>query len=130
VLFTTLVCGGLTEPLLDKVGAKQARAYSELSDNPELERDLVQHRGRPSEKTGIHGFWRRIDNNYMKPLFGGSPVNNNNDNNDDADNNTDNNGINGNDSPRSSPYASEFVSRRNAVELASPDYPSSRPYQA
>lgn len=62
VIFTTLVCGTLTSPLLGRLGLSKDSTYRSVSE-----------RAPPSVRRsgGLHGLWRRFDNRYMKPLFGG-----------------------------------------------------------
>lgn len=101
-------------------------AGTHVSDLPFLpnQRDLV-HPGRPSDKGGLHGFWRRIDNKFMKPLFGGSSINS-------PTSGDEGNGV-GDDvvivEDQRHYESSEYVSRRNMVELANSDYTSTRSYQ-
>uniref|UniRef100_A0A7S1TVF8 Sodium/hydrogen exchanger n=1 Tax=Phaeomonas parva TaxID=124430 RepID=A0A7S1TVF8_9STRA len=83
VLFTTVVCGGLTEPLLGKMGMKlqQGQAPSDDPDGQTPYESLVSGRENALVRrvsladkvyTGFHGMWRQLDDLYMKPLFGGS----------------------------------------------------------
>jgi len=90
VVFTTVVCGGLTEPILRKAGMKRAHGEASLDDD-DAETPFIPPGGagdyellernaeRPPSPApagaaaglGMHGAWREIDNRYMKPLFGG-----------------------------------------------------------
>jgi len=99
VIFTTVVCGGLTEPMLRHMGMKKSEPEEQLHDdddaaaplNPQsfelqdlkASADGATHaraadhpaaRMRAASLThGIHGAWREIDNRYLKPMFGGQP---------------------------------------------------------
>ena len=84
VIFTTVVCGGLTEPLLSRMGMKRqdngterddaAYEMMQLSadDDPSPGAGVALHRRFARNLSlGVHGMWKDIDNRYMKPLFGG-----------------------------------------------------------
>ena len=84
VIFTTVICGGLTEPLLSRMGMKRqdngterddaAYEMMQLSadDDPSPGAGVALHRRfARSLSLGVHGMWKDIDNRYMKPLFGG-----------------------------------------------------------
>lgn len=103
VIATSLVCGGLTEPLLSRLGLKQpapegggvgaaGAADGDSSDGNEADgwRDsaaslaytLVSasaHRVLPERywntvDDGIGSVWRRMDREFLQPLFGGAVV--------------------------------------------------------
>jgi len=87
VILTTVVCGGLTEPMLTRMGMKteggdkgtdDERPYEQLvrgSGDAEGQQTPPQRsRPRLEPRTGVRGFWHRFDNLYMKPYFGGSGV--------------------------------------------------------
>ncbi|CAM9481945.1 unnamed protein product [Ectocarpus sp. 6 AP-2014] len=94
VIFTTIGCGGLTEPLLHRMNVKIQRGggasgaanstYQQLlaSDvegegtppgSPAL-RGFRKHRKRVSRTVGggVESLWRHADSRFLKPLFGGS----------------------------------------------------------
>jgi len=79
VIFTTVVCGGLTEPMLSKFGMRgqpllgtdsesryqlSAPLDSPLADDEEIERSA----------TGARNFWSKFDATYMQPFFGGDEM--------------------------------------------------------
>ncbi|KAJ8614118.1 hypothetical protein CTAYLR_004650 [Chrysophaeum taylorii] len=88
VVFTTVVCGGLTEPMLRYAGMKRSPDHEDDADaaqplNPQYELASI---GDSEEKTqraqthrvriagyylGFHAKWRDLDDRYLKPLFGG-----------------------------------------------------------
>ncbi|CAM9466869.1 unnamed protein product, partial [Heterosigma akashiwo] len=91
VIFTTVVCGGLTEPALDRLGMKTSPAQrlggaagggggglgqqgggllGAAAAAGEWQRGL--QRSTKRLQRGIHGAWRRFDDKFMKPLFGGA----------------------------------------------------------
>ncbi|TMW57338.1 hypothetical protein Poli38472_003263 [Pythium oligandrum] len=95
VVFTTIVFGGLTEPLLKYTQLKREndmfrRAREEDEEYGLLNEDISDHSiNHPSSpgsdddmgqryfsaqqrKSGLQSFWGRIDERYFKPLFGGS----------------------------------------------------------
>lgn len=63
VFFTTLVCGGLTEPLLRKLDLRSGGVPHEDEDHHDERDELVQPRR--------VGYWRRFDDRFMKRWFGG-----------------------------------------------------------
>jgi len=86
-IFTTVVCGGFTERILDRMGMKQPEEvleqveedpirshgeelmiYDHLIDRSRMVRELDL-----TVRSGIYGLWTHLDNSYLKPLFGGSP---------------------------------------------------------
>uniref|UniRef100_K3X4D0 Sodium/hydrogen exchanger n=1 Tax=Globisporangium ultimum (strain ATCC 200006 / CBS 805.95 / DAOM BR144) TaxID=431595 RepID=K3X4D0_GLOUD len=98
VIFTTIICGGLTEPLLKYTKLKRDREpdSNDIQDDEE-ERGLLgestsehhgAHRGDPDggndddasprlfqrnvQANDLHSFWGNVDEKYFKPLFGGS----------------------------------------------------------
>ena len=93
VIFTTVICGGATEPLLSMMGMKRQEPAGgragDRSDNDGDGDDAYEmmaiaadaeppspfiHRRLSRQFThGVHGIWKDIDNRYMKPLFGGRP---------------------------------------------------------
>lgn len=83
-MFTTVVCGGLTEKVLTFTGMKQSDGQTEMrhgdggenylydslvSSSPYAERSLK------TVHNGLKGVWKKFDNEYLKPLFGGSDPN-------------------------------------------------------
>ncbi|OWZ04932.1 Sodium/hydrogen exchanger 3 [Phytophthora megakarya] len=88
VMFTTLVFGMGTSPVLRYFGLtatqEQEREFDDegaherlLSDDDEHDADTSFH---PIDRStsrrqmgGIHGVWERLDEKYLKPLFGGLP---------------------------------------------------------
>ncbi|CAM9960890.1 unnamed protein product, partial [Phaeothamnion confervicola] len=93
IIFTTLVCGGLTEPLLGRMNVKiqhglseesyELNPYEQLGLQGGEEDDLSvsataaqrfrQRRRRLRERLGgsAHNLWVRLDGDYLQPLFGG-----------------------------------------------------------
>ncbi|KAJ8546976.1 hypothetical protein ON010_g11258 [Phytophthora cinnamomi] len=91
-IFTTIICGGMTEPLLTYTQLKRDQPHqsggSEETDDEEqglLNETISDHDGdedadvrnhpvfaRQEEKSVLHSFWSNIDERYMKPVFGGS----------------------------------------------------------
>lgn len=72
-IFTTVGFGGVTETLLTRFGMKQTGpAPTELAHDRDPYESLFP---RPREGSriavGIHGAWRRLDDSWLKPLFGG-----------------------------------------------------------
>jgi sodium/hydrogen exchanger 8 len=87
-IFTTVVCGGFTERILDRMGMKQPdeilekvaeepeirshgeelMIYDNLIDSSPMIRDIDL-----SVRSSLHVYWTRLDYNYLKPMFGGSP---------------------------------------------------------
>lgn len=90
VILTTVVCGGLTEPMLTRMGMKvennkdnanDDHQYQQLVWNGNAEEASASQLAatppprRPREReprTGLRNFWHRFDTLYMKPYFGGS----------------------------------------------------------
>jgi solute carrier family 9 (sodium/hydrogen exchanger), member 8 len=91
VLFTTFICGGLTEPMLGKFGMKQGietgpgrsssgelGAHSLLDDDSDGSIDEKTNHGIgvviPSSRkhSGFHGWFSSFDKRIMKPHFGGA----------------------------------------------------------
>eukprot|EP00698_Gefionella_okellyi_P017755 TRINITY_DN5238_c0_g1_i2.p1 TRINITY_DN5238_c0_g1~~TRINITY_DN5238_c0_g1_i2.p1 ORF type:complete len:262 (-),score=47.03 TRINITY_DN5238_c0_g1_i2:14-799(-) len=70
VLFTTLVFGGATAPLLGALKLKQTPAADVQEQFASA--SSVASRGSRKSRGGLHRRWRIIDEMYMKPLFGGS----------------------------------------------------------
>ncbi|KAG2775157.1 hypothetical protein PC129_g518 [Phytophthora cactorum] len=88
VMFTTLVFGMGTSPVLRYFGLtatqKHEREFDDEGANERLLDDDDEHDAdtsfRPIDRSvsrrnisGIHGVWERIDEKYLKPLFGGCP---------------------------------------------------------
>jgi len=91
VIFTTVVCGGLTEPMLRHAGMKRAHGEpSPLDDDDDQVRaplnpgayELLEvgsgdgAAGRGDARAtrtvrGLQAMFREIDNRYLKPMFGG-----------------------------------------------------------
>ena len=92
VLFTTFICGGLTEPMLGKFGMKQGPgtvrrassgdlgAHSLLDDDSDgadqNDRNnvggIVIPSSRSGSRGGFHGWFSKFDKRTMKPVFGGA----------------------------------------------------------
>lgn len=80
-MFTTIVCGGLTEKVLSETGMKQpdqqrggdhdSGGETYLYDNLVLTSPAAHKRLKTVHK-GLKGVWKKFDNEYLKPLFGGS----------------------------------------------------------
>jgi sodium/hydrogen exchanger 8 len=79
VVFTTFVAGGLTEPMLSCMGMREGEV-THGEDQPETSAaaELADPAAKDShtERTygGMHLFWKRLDENYLKPVFGGEPT--------------------------------------------------------
>ena len=94
VIFTTLVCGGLTEPVIRLNGMKRTHGEADGDDDDAAApltsqqyelmniadgRDREERGGGGGDRDGprspgglgIYGAWREIDNRYFKPMFGG-----------------------------------------------------------
>ncbi|KAL6989622.1 hypothetical protein U1Q18_015373 [Sarracenia purpurea var. burkii] len=94
VLFSTLVFGSVTKPLIEAVLLRHAKpTVSDLGDFASLEdlRLMFLESGDPSENSGnhsvqrrgslrllisnptstVHYFWRKFDDGFMRPVFGG-----------------------------------------------------------
>ena len=76
VIFTTVVCGGLTEPMLRHAGMK--RGTDAVSDgDDDLHTELLEVGEEPPQRRlsipapGLHAAFRELDQRYLKPLFGG-----------------------------------------------------------
>lgn len=75
-IFTTIVCGGLTDKILTMTDMKSIRAdENEDTDEEEMEplpstasRHIMSRR----VYAGAKGVWKDFDNRYLKELFGGS----------------------------------------------------------
>lgn len=90
VILTTVVCGGLTEPMLTRLGMKSVSDDKPGDDDGHQYEQLVWNaedggrstptsngggggvRAQRAAMTGMSGFWHRFDNLYMKPYFGGT----------------------------------------------------------
>ena len=85
-IFTTVICGGFTERILTRFGMKQdddapeeEAAYEHLVATSSPTNSMVVGRTRQGSMSdrmhhGALGFWKRADDKYFKPLFGGSGV--------------------------------------------------------
>jgi solute carrier family 9 (sodium/hydrogen exchanger), member 8 len=75
VIFTTVVCGGLTEPFLSKMGMKTARGGGDEEEDIGEAADLFPAAPRASSyvatRGGFHNWWKHFDNRFMRPCFGG-----------------------------------------------------------
>ncbi|KAF4032219.1 Sodium/hydrogen exchanger family [Phytophthora infestans] len=89
-IFTTIICGGMTEPLLtytrlkrdqpdpleatDEEGEEELGLLDEIISDHDDDDDVRNHPvfARREEKSALHSFWSNIDEHYMKPVFGGS----------------------------------------------------------
>lgn len=90
VIFTTLVCGGLTEPLLRKMGMQRTSNRHRAPSGPDsLSQSMLgpsymltagggRNASQPQtvrggkKSGGMHGWWRGFDQKFMKPIFGGA----------------------------------------------------------
>ncbi|KAH9615433.1 hypothetical protein KSS87_013026, partial [Heliosperma pusillum] len=93
VLFSTLVFGTATKPLIGAIMGGRLRTYSDATDIPSLEylnipffpnggliEDSVDDAEQPSSSAGstvkratsvVHHLWRKFDVKFMRPVFGG-----------------------------------------------------------
>ncbi|KAI4301834.1 hypothetical protein L6164_035074 [Bauhinia variegata] len=93
VLFSTVVFGSITKPLIDAVQLRHSKpATSDSTDNLEDLRSLLLENSSPSEPgnsderglgrssfrllisyptTTVHYYWRKFDDRFMRPVFGG-----------------------------------------------------------
>ncbi|XP_028770800.1 sodium/hydrogen exchanger 1 [Neltuma alba] len=92
VLFSTMVFGSITKPLIQAVQLRHSKpAISESTENTEDFRFLLlenvgpsdQGNNQPGRRRGslsllisnptstVHYFWRKFDDKYMRPIFGG-----------------------------------------------------------
>ncbi|KAL9379052.1 hypothetical protein Peur_027534 [Populus x canadensis] len=94
VLFSTIVCGSVTKPLIEAVLLRHRKPMvSDFTDNVSLEDlgVLLLESGDPSNSnnnqparrasslrllishptTTVHYFWRKFDDRFMRPMFGG-----------------------------------------------------------
>ena len=78
-IFTTVVCGGFTERILDLSGMKvnEDSVLDDYDDNEEDRSSLVAEfpvARRASEHVygTAKGMWKKFDNEYLKVYFGGS----------------------------------------------------------
>lgn len=94
VLFSTIVCGSVTKPLIEAVLLRHRKPMvSDFTDNVSLEdlEVLLLESGDPSNSnnnqparrasslrllishptTTVHYFWRKFDDRFMRPMFGG-----------------------------------------------------------
>ncbi|KAM3704934.1 hypothetical protein ACJW31_03G044100 [Castanea mollissima] len=95
VLFSTVVFGSITKPLIEAVLLRNAKpAHSDATDIPSLDdlQILFLENGDPSDQGGsneparrkgslsllisnptstVHYFWRKFDDKFMRPVFGG-----------------------------------------------------------
>ena len=75
-IFTTIVCGGLTDKILTLTDMKSIDVSDVDTDNEESE--SLSHLHLPSRQmsgrvyAGVKGVWKDFDNRYLKQLFGGS----------------------------------------------------------
>mmetsp|Transcript_32830 Transcript_32830/g.42165 ORF Transcript_32830/g.42165 Transcript_32830/m.42165 type:complete len:543 (-) Transcript_32830:373-2001(-) len=87
VIFTTVFCGGLTEPMLSRMDMKM-----QVVQDPQLPYETLIRNERSTSgdyngehwtsahlrrqtsnlQRGIHAYWKQFDTRFMKPLFGGS----------------------------------------------------------
>ncbi|CAK7340788.1 unnamed protein product [Dovyalis caffra] len=94
VLFSTVFCGSVTKPLIEAVMLRHRKPMaSDVADNLSMEelRALLLENGDPSDSnndqqaprasnlrllishptTTVHYFWRKFDDRFMRPVFGG-----------------------------------------------------------
>lgn len=74
-MFTTIVCGGLTEKILSSTGMKQKKVGSVTGDgmgdyDHDYENLMVQ-RVKREVYEGFKGVWNNFDHHYLIPYFGG-----------------------------------------------------------
>eukprot|EP00944_MAST-04C_sp_MAST-4C-sp1_P002505 g2505.t1 len=90
VLFTTFICGGLTEPMLGKFGMKHGpdvvrrRSSGDLGAHSLLDNDsdaedknrsggaIIIPSSRSARRSGFHGWFSNFDKRFMKKHFGGA----------------------------------------------------------
>ncbi|KAA0150498.1 hypothetical protein FNF27_07787 [Cafeteria roenbergensis] len=72
VVFTTVVCGGLTEPMLERMGMKKPHDDDEEDQGELLPLTSVADPTSTSHRAGgLHATWRNFDSRFMRPWFGG-----------------------------------------------------------
>lgn len=67
VVFTTVVAGGFTEPLLTRMNLRTGDA--EEDETEELTATLVRKAASNRKRGGLHAWWHNVDEQYMKPCF-------------------------------------------------------------
>ncbi|KAL8166604.1 hypothetical protein V2J09_008103 [Rumex salicifolius] len=82
VLFSTVVFGSITKPLIEALLGRNVPAISDATDDASLE-DLriqlveiegnndVNNNTNEARKKNVHYLWRKFDNKFMRPVFGG-----------------------------------------------------------
>ena len=84
-IFTTIVCGGVTEKILTRYGMKQPEENDgELHGSSNAYENLVPTASQAGDRFGrssssmtrrinaqAHGLFKQLDTRYLKPLFGG-----------------------------------------------------------
>jgi len=81
---TTLILGCCTSPMLKILGLQEGPPLDELSsvNLPLIQNSEEEERKSEQELTMIHSpvniswthrYWRKLDERFMKPLFGGNP---------------------------------------------------------
>jgi len=71
VFFTTIICGGFTERLLDRLGLKASSDDNEENDRKLLVDEQPAESVILREYSWLHKTWRNFDISYMKKWFGG-----------------------------------------------------------
>ncbi|RDX61394.1 Sodium/hydrogen exchanger 2, partial [Mucuna pruriens] len=86
VLFSTVVFGSITKPLIEAVQLRHSKVViSDSTDNPEdLRFQLLEHNSSINQSNyepfhslmshptrTVHYFWRKFDDKFMRPVFGG-----------------------------------------------------------
>jgi hypothetical protein len=73
-----VVCGGLTEKMVSRLGLKEKSASASQLEEPMLGGDLLGHLGGDGEQMrwedesrSLLAMWRRFDRDWMKRYFGG-----------------------------------------------------------
>lgn len=79
VIFTTIFCGGLTEPLLTRTQMKRSASldettqeYGGLTNEDSSDEDSLPPRLVRRESQTLQSFWKKVDEKYLKPIFGGT----------------------------------------------------------
>jgi sodium/hydrogen exchanger 8 len=70
-IFTTVVCGGLTDQILTMMHMKSATPRDSEEMEP-LPMPIGERRMSRRIYYGVKGVWKDFDNKYLKDLFGGS----------------------------------------------------------
>lgn len=78
VMFTTIICGGLTEPILTRMGMKRPAGedddLGEIVPASSSSSSSIKRSDTPHRASGFHAWWRGFDQRVMRPCFGGEGV--------------------------------------------------------